>query len=273
MVPSVILGSDPVRGLTPKQRTMAIPRFYCDTPLADHPHFSLPATVAHHASRVLRLKVGEDIILFDGTGGEERACITEINGGEVNVQRVSRSEREAESTLRVWLGQALCVTEKMDLVFQKSVELGVARCTPISTERSVVRLSAERAQKREQHWQRVVISACEQSGRNRVPTVDAITPLQEWLTTLPVDSLKLILAPHAQTTLDQLTAPVGPVVLLVGPEGGFTEGEMAAAQAAGFISLRLGPRILRTETAAMALLATLQGRWGDFVETGLTQPL
>jgi 16S rRNA (uracil1498-N3)-methyltransferase len=252
---------------------MAIPRFYCEPPLADHPHFTLPAAVAHHAVRVLRLRVGHDIILFDGTGGEQRACITEINGGEVGVQRVARSEREAESTLQVWLGQALCVNEKMDLVFQKAVELGVVRLSPINTERSVVRLSIERAQKREQHWQRVVISACEQSGRNRVPTVDPLASLQEWLATLPTNSLKLILAPQAETSLDQLSPPTGPVVVLVGPEGGFSEGEMAAAQAAGFISLRLGPRILRTETAAMALLAALQGRWGDFVETVPAQPL
>lgn len=252
---------------------MAIPRFYCDPPLADHPHFVLPAAVAHHAVRVLRMKPGDTLILFDGTGGEQSACITEINGAQVSVQRIAYSEREAESTLQLWLGQALCVGEKMDLVFQKAVELGVARCFPITTERSVVRLNALRAQKKEQHWQRVVTSACEQSGRNRIPKVDTLTTLQDWLAALPPNSLRLILAPRAATTLNQLAPPSGPVILLVGPEGGFTEAEMAAALAAGFIPLRLGPRILRTETAAMALLAALQGRWGDFVETEPAQPL
>ncbi len=252
---------------------MTIPRFHCDTPLGQSAAFGLPEAVAHHAVRVLRLKVGDDLVLFDGTGGEHQVRIDRITGSAVTVSRKAYSAREAESPLDLWLGQALCVNEKMDWVFQKAVELGVNRCSPLQAERSVVRLSQERAQRREGHWQGVIRAACEQSGRNRVPLLDPVQSLGQWFASLPEQGLRLMLSPHGDKSLSQLALPKGPIALLVGPEGGLTAEEEALARAAGFLGLKLGPRILRTETAALALVATLQGRWGDFVEALAPQPL
>ena len=252
---------------------MTIPRFYCDMPLGKSPVFSLPEEVAHHAVRVLRLKAGDDLVLFDGAGGEHLVRIDRIEGSAVTVFQQAFSAREAESPLSLWLGQALCANEKMDWVFQKAVELGVSRCSPLQTERSVVRLSQERALRRQAHWQGVIRAACEQSGRNRVPQVDPVQSLDSWFSCLPVRGMRLMLSPQGGTILSQLAPPAGPVVILVGPEGGLGAEEVAAARAAGFQALKLGPRILRTETAALALVATLQGQWGDFVEARASQPL
>jgi 16S rRNA (uracil1498-N3)-methyltransferase len=252
---------------------MTIPRFHCDTPLGQSVVFELPEAVAHHAVRVLRLKVGDDLVLFDGAGGEHLVRIDHIAGSAVTVFQQAFSAREAESPLDLWLGQALCSNEKMDWVFQKAVELGVARCSPLETERSVVRLSQERAQRRQIHWQRVVSAACEQSGRNRVPPVDPVQSLSQWISCLPDQGMRLMLSPLGGIVLSQLSRPSCPVAILVGPEGGLTAEEEALARTAGFKSLRLGPRVLRTETAALALVATLQGRWGDFVEAEPPQPL
>ncbi|NDU92156.1 MAG: 16S rRNA (uracil(1498)-N(3))-methyltransferase [Ferrovum sp.] len=252
---------------------MTIPRFYCDMPLGQSAVFGLPEGVAHHAVRVLRLKVGDDLVLFDGAGGEHLVRIDRIEGAAVTVFQQAFSAREAESPLVLWLGQALCANEKMDWVFQKAIELGVTRCSPLQTERSVVRLSQERALRRQAHWQGVIRAACEQSGRNRVPPVDPVQSLNSWFACLPAQGMRLMLSPQGGATLSQLASPAGPVAILVGPEGGLTVEEEAAARAAGFLALNLGPRILRTETAALALVATLQGLWGDFVEAQASQPL
>jgi 16S rRNA (uracil1498-N3)-methyltransferase len=252
---------------------MTIPRFHCDMPLGQSAVFGLPEAVAHHAVRVLRLKVGDDLVLFDGTGGEHLVRIDHIAGSAVTVFQQAFSAREAESPLDLWLGQALCANEKMDWVFQKAVELGVSRFSPLQAERSVVRLPRERAQRRQAHWQGVIRAACEQSGRNRVPPVDPVQSLSQWFSCLPDQGTRLMLSPQGGIVLSQLTPPSGTVAILVGPEGGLTAEEEALALAAGFKGLRLGPRILRTETAALALVATLQGRWGDFVEAEAHQPL
>ncbi len=245
---------------------MAIPRFHCNIPLRQTPVFELPESVAHHAVRVLRRGVGDELVLFDGSGGEYLVRIDRIAGSAVTVARQTFTALEVESPLNLWLGQSLCATEKMDWIFQKSVELGVSRCSPLLAERNVVRLSEERAQRRQAHWQRVVTAACEQSGRNRIPLVDPVQSLRHWLSGLPVDGMRLMLSPRGEFNLSQLKPPAGPVVLLVGPEGGLTAEEEDAAFAVGFKTLKLGPRILRTETAALAMVATLQGLWGDFME-------
>ncbi len=228
--------------------------------------FELPEGVAHHAVRVLRQGVGDALVLFDGSGGEHLVRIDRIAGSTVTVIQQTFKAQEVESPLDLWLGQALCATEKMDWIFQKSIELGVSRCSPLLAERSVVRLSQERAERRQAHWQRVVTAACEQSGRNRVPLVDPVQPLRHWLSGLPGEGMRLMLSPRGAFNLSQLKPPVGPVVLLVGPEGGLTAEEEDAATAVGFKTLKLGPRTLRTETAALAMVATLQGLWGDFME-------
>ncbi len=262
-----------MRGLSAPTMLMTIPRFYCDIPLGQSEVFGLPENAAHHAVRVLRLGVGDELVLFDGSGGEHLVSIDRISGSSVTVFRREFRAREAESPLALWLGQAMCANEKMDWVFQKAVELGVSRCSPLLTGRSVVRLSQERAERRQAHWQRVVTSACEQSGRNRVPQVDPVQSLDQWLGQLPAGGLRLMLSPHGDVSLSQLGSTTGTIALLVGPEGGLTAEEEMAARAADFKALKLGPRVLRTETAALALVAALQGLWGDFVEARAPQPL
>lgn len=243
---------------------MTTPRFYHPAldPLATHG--DLPPEAAHHAAKVLRLKDGDHIVLFDGRGGEYPAVITGMAKQSVSVEISPKLERECESSLKVTLAQGISGGDKMDFTLQKAVELGVAHIQPIACERSVVKLSGDRAEKRLRHWRQVVISACEQCGRNRVPEVAPILSLHDWLGTLNGEELRLTLAPGAPGGLKDLGPPAVPVTLLIGPEGGLAPGEMTAAASQGFTSVRLGPRVLRTETAALAALAAMQALWGDF---------
>jgi 16S rRNA (uracil1498-N3)-methyltransferase len=173
---------------------------------------------------------------------------------------------EREAPLYILLAQGLSSGDRMDLTLQKSVELGVAAIQPVATERSVVKLKNERAAKRAEHWQNLVISACEQCGRNRVPPVAPLLGLGEWLAQIsqPGDELRLMLSPHAAVSLRELAPANGRIMLLAGPEGGLAPGEVQSAQSRGFAPVRLGPRVLRTETAALAALAAIQALWGDF---------
>lgn len=243
---------------------MAAPRFYCPEILAHSGMAELPEQAAHHAARVLRLKVGDAVTLFNGQGGEGAACITAIGKNNTSVEITSWHAVECESPLQVNLAQAISAGEKMDYTLQKAVELGIGHIQPLASERSVVRLSGERADKRVAHWQGVVIAACEQSGRNHVPEVAPIRPLLDWLPQGGAGSLRLMLAPGAESGLHDLTRPNGEVTLLIGPEGGLSPTEAEAAQRIGFTPVRLGARVLRTETAALAALAAMQTLWGDF---------
>ena len=243
---------------------MSMPRFYVPQPIASDALLALPENVAHHAAHVLRLRVGDAITLFNGDGGEYRATISAIGKREVTVAVAAHDPVERESPLDVTLVQAVSSGDRMDLTLQKAVELGVRRLVPVESERCVVRLKGERADKRMSHWQQVVISACEQCGRNRVPELHALVSLEAWLAAGPGAAQRWVLLPGAETPLRELPRPAGPVEILVGPEGGFTDAEAAAAQRAGYRPLRLGPRVLRTETAAPALLAAMQALWGDF---------
>lgn len=224
----------------------------------------MPEAAAHHALRVLRLKVGADLILFDGRGGE---WLAQIVGADRTV-RVALQEfdaRDPESPLDVTLVQALPSGDKMDWVVEKSVELGVAAIQPVAAKRSVVKLPAERMARRVAHWNHIASAACEQCGRNRVPQVAPVLDLPQYLAEASgQNSLCLLLAPETGVSLRELARPAGPVVVMVGPEGGWEEGEMRAAAAAGFVALRMGPRVLRTETAGAAVLAAMQAVWGDF---------
>ncbi len=214
---------------------------------------------------VLRLAPGDPVLLFDGRGTVHDAVIASTARGAVSV-RVSGSRREdRESPLQVTLAQAVSSGERMDYTIQKAVELGVNVVQPLLSERCVVRLSGERAAKRVVHWQGVVTAACEQCGRNRVPEVRPLLPLRDWLQQ-PAEGndLRLLLAPAAATGLRELSRPRGMVTVLAGPEGGLTAVEAEDARRAGYLPLRLGPRVLRTETAAVALLAAMQTLWGDF---------
>jgi len=243
---------------------MSSPRFYVPAALAAQTSVTLPEAAAHHAARVLRLRKEDAVTLFNGTGGEYAARITAIGKHNVTVAIERHDPVERESPLQVTLVQALSSGERMDLTIQKAVELGVARIVPVESERAVVRLKGERAAKRVAHWQQVVISACEQCGRNRIPEVRMISPLDVWLAAEVSDAQRWMLLPGAETALRDLPQPAKPIELLVGPEGGLTDAETDAARRAGYQPVCLGPRVLRTETAAPALLAALQALWGDF---------
>jgi len=252
------------------------PRFYCPGEIATGQIIELPANAAHHAARVLRLEQGDAVTLFNGEGGEFAAIIARIakTGTTVAVEKHLNIERE--SPLVITLVQALCASEKMDWVMQKAGEMGVCRIQPVAASRSVVKLSGERADKRVQHWQQVTISACEQCGRNRLPQVLPLRSLSDWLSEASgqqmveraSSKLRLILSPTAEKSLSEyaksLSAAPRSISLLVGPEGGLTLDEEAAAVAAGLIPLRLGSRILRVEGAALAAVAAMQVLWGDY---------
>ena len=206
-------------------------------------------------------------MLFDGTGGEYVACIAAVDRDRVSVDVLSWRDVECEAPIHLTLVQALQSGEKMDMTVQKAVELGIARIVPAASRRSVVKLDGERAQKRLEHWRGVVTSACEQCGRNRVPDVLALDNLERWLDR-PVakEVVRLTLVPGSALTLGDLVPPRagGKVELLIGAEGGLAPEEMAKAEQVGFVGVRLGPRILRTETAGLAALAAIQCLWGDF---------
>ena len=245
---------------------MNLPRFYCREALASGAHIELPEPVARHAVRALRLPPGASVILFDGRGGEYEARIERIEKDRVFAALGAWQDVERESPLQVTLIQAIQSGEKMDLTVQKSVELGIADIIPVDSRRSVTRLSGERAARRVAHWQGVAASASEQCGRNQVPMVAPIEKLENWLSRpAPADTLRLMLAPDAEAALGDL-APVRRVQMLIGAEGGLDPQEVLAAQQAGFRAVRMGPRVLRTETAALAALAAMQALWGDFRE-------
>lgn len=243
-----------------------MPRFYCREALAPGAHIELPEPVARHAVRVLRLPPGAPMVLFDGRGGEYPAHIERIERDRVTAQLGAWREVEFESPLAVTLVQALQAGEKMDFTIQKAVELGVRNIVPVESRRSVLRLSGDRAGKRVAHWQGVVAAACEQCGRNQVPLVAPLEKLENWLARPAHGALRLMLAPDAEQTLAAVAPPAGEIQLLIGAEGGLDPQEVLAAKQAGFQAVRMGPRILRTETAGLAALAAMQALWGDFRE-------
>jgi len=227
----------------------------------------LPPAQAHHVVRVLRLAQGDAVTLFNGDGAEYDAMVASVTRDAVTVKIGDARSGAREPALEIVLGQALSSGERMDYTVQKAVELGVAAIHPLAAARSVVRLTGERAEKRVAHWQAVVVSACEQSGRNRVPPVAPVAELAAWLARPAAGgagALRLLLSPTGATRLRDLPRPAASIVLLAGPEGGFTPEEEAAARHCSFTPVRLGPRVLRTETAAVAALAALQALWGDF---------
>ncbi|MEQ1589192.1 MAG: 16S rRNA (uracil(1498)-N(3))-methyltransferase [Gallionella sp.] len=242
-----------------------MPRFYCPPPLPQNGSFELPADAAHHASRVLRLREGDAVQIFDGIGNECHGVIVELSGKRVVVGNITVLNTNRESPLHITLAQALSSSEKMDWVIQKATELGVTEIQPLATERSVARLSSERAEKRIGHWQQVAIAACEQCGRNALPTIHPPLDILAWLQqTRTSPDTKFILLPEGASSLSSQTKPHGNITLLIGAEGGFTPAESESAVLCGFTPIRMGARVLRTETAAVAGIAALQTLWGDF---------
>lgn len=247
---------------------MSTPRFYCDPNTADKlalgAQVKLSENAATHATRALRLEVGDKAVLFNGDGHDYLAELAFIKKGEVIAKIISIKALDNESPIKVILAQAISSGDRMDFTIQKAVEMGVTEIQPIASQRSVVKLSGERAEKRREHWQNVVNSACEQSGRAFVPKVAMPATLANWLASHPDAETKVTLAPTAEVSFKELPTPTGNICLLVGAEGGLTEDEIALAALQGFTPVRLGKRILRTETAPLAAIATMQTIWGDF---------
>jgi 16S rRNA (uracil1498-N3)-methyltransferase len=240
---------------------MGAPRIYVDAPLAPGREIVLPQAAAVHLTRVLRLRPDDAVVLFNGDGRDHAGRLLAAHRQETRVAVGGAGAPEPEPPLRLHLAVGVSRGERMDFAIQKAVELGVASVRPLFTERSVVRLDADRQGRRHAHWQGVLIAACEQSGRRRLPTLHPPQALTDWLPT--VAGTVLLLDPQAERSLAALPAPAGEATLLVGPEGGLSAGERARAVGAGCTAVRLGPRILRTETAPLAALAAMQVLWGD----------
>ncbi|HET6629098.1 MAG TPA: 16S rRNA (uracil(1498)-N(3))-methyltransferase [Woeseiaceae bacterium] len=238
-------------------------RLYVPVPLASGASLVLDPERSHYVSRVLRLRAGDELVLFDGSGHEHPGSVSNASRKGVTVSVGAARERGLESPLAVRLIQGLARGDRMDFVVQKATELGVQRITPVITEFSVVRLAAAKADKRVEHWQKIAQGACEQCGRNTVPGIDPPQPLTAVLDARPHGSTRVVLHPGAGDPLPALRIHDGRIELLIGPEGGLSSGELDMATTAGYLACSLGPRILRTETAAMAALAVLQARYGD----------
>lgn len=240
---------------------MRIPRIYHSSVIALHHEFALDEDAANHVGRVLRMPVGSELLLFNGDGFNYPAHISSADKKRVMVTATSQLTNPVESPVSIHLGQGISRGDRMDFAIQKAVELGVTEITPLFTERCGVKLDGERLQKRNEQWQKIAISACEQSGRSIVPTVHPAISLQQWLAQ-QTKELKLTLHPRASDTIKTLTAS-SHIRLVIGPEGGFTDLEMTQTSDAGFTGIQLGPRVLRTETAALTAISALQLQFGD----------
>ncbi|HEX7910467.1 MAG TPA: 16S rRNA (uracil(1498)-N(3))-methyltransferase [Paraburkholderia sp.] len=244
-----------------------MPRFFVSTPLQPDDIMPLPNDVVRHVL-VLRLQPGDSVVLFNGEGGEYSAELVEVERRSAKVKIREFRDIEVEAPYRLTLAQGIAGGDKMDWLIEKAVELGASSFVPLTTTRSVVRLTGERAQRRHAHWQGIVKASCEQCGRNRLPEVMPVREIATWLSSMPrtpeEGELRILLSPRASISFSALPAnpPQGRVIVLVGPEGGFSATEEAAATAHGFTAVGLGPRVLRTETAGIAVLSALAAGWG-----------
>lgn len=240
-------------------------RFYCPEKLALGATVKLPESAATHATRALRMTEGDTAILFNGDGLDYTGTLTSVKKNAVLAKVIGSIKLSNESPINITLLQGISSGDRMDYTIQKAVELGVTQIQPIATERSVVKLNQERAKKRLLHWQNVVISACEQSGRAVIPALAMPLSLTDWLANHPQnESCRILLNPVGAKRLAELDKPTGEVTLLIGAEGGLSANEINLATANGFQSIILGPRVLRTETAALAAIASMHTIWGDF---------
>ena len=240
-----------------------MPRFYVDFALSPDSVVELPDNVVRHLN-VLRVKNTEEIVLFNGNGKAYPALPEVLEKRRASVRILREEATDNESPLKITLVQSVSSGERMDFTLQKSVELGVVAIQPVISERCVVRLSGERADKRVARWQEIVVSACEQSGRNIVPKVLPLTTYAQALQQLPQETSKLLMSLNRAQKLSDVQPQSSKVVFMVGPEGGWTEKEEQQAFDAGFQSVTLGKRVLRTETASLAAIAAMQTLWGDF---------
>ncbi|MEN8165995.1 MAG: 16S rRNA (uracil(1498)-N(3))-methyltransferase [Pseudomonadota bacterium] len=242
---------------------MRIPRIFTDQPLASQRQILLESEASHHLSLVLRLQSGAELKLFNGAGEEYAGILVQPNKKHASVDIVELLRTEPDPSLRIHLIIGISRGERMDFALQKAVELGVNSIQPIFTERCVVKLTEKRLTHRMDHWRRVIVNACEQSGRCRIPE---LRDAEKYATALTKKRQgdALLLDHRSQQTLLDLPQPDGSVTLLVGPEGGLSEDERALAKQQGFMPIKLGPRVLRTETAPLAAIAAIQAMWGDF---------
>ncbi|MGR5093217.1 16S rRNA (uracil(1498)-N(3))-methyltransferase [Vibrio maritimus] len=241
---------------------MRIPRIYHPETIQSLGTLALSDDAAGHIGRVLRMKEGQEVLLFDGSGYEFPATITSVGKKNVDVDIQEKVESSIESPLDLHLGQVISRGDKMEFTIQKSVELGVNTITPLISERCGVKLDAKRFEKKLQQWQKIAISACEQCGRNTIPVIRPIMSLEEWCAE-PSEALKLNLHPRAKYSINTLPEPVNKVRLLIGPEGGLSAQEIEMTEQYQFEETLLGPRVLRTETAALTAITALQVRFGD----------
>ena len=239
------------------------PRIFAPEPLSADAHYTLTGGQHRHISRVLRLKAGAVLTLFDGTGGEYGAVIEEVQRSHCTLRIGEFRDLDKESPLPIRLAQGVGRGERTDYAIQKAVELGVTSIVPILSRRGVVRLEPQRALRRHAHWHGIIVHACQQCGRNRLPELCPVVTLPEWLAGYAASGLGLILDPASPSGIGELAYDGGLITLLVGPEGGLDGKEREAAYAAGFHGIKLGPRTLRTETAAVAAVTAVQLRWGD----------
>jgi 16S rRNA (uracil1498-N3)-methyltransferase len=241
---------------------MRTPRIYTPQTLAGSSLVELEQQASHHINKVLRMQEGDSLILFNGDGFDYSARIDSIHKKSLSASMDVAIASETESPLSIHLGIGISKGDRMDWIMQKATELGVTTITPLFTERTEVRLKGERLEKKHQHWQQIIISACEQSGRSVLPQLAPATRIDMWTENTQAEK-KFVLHHRSTQTLDGKDTPKS-IVLLVGPEGGLSEAEIMAAEKHNFDALALGPRVLRTETAPLAALSVLQFLWGDF---------
>lgn len=244
---------------------MANLRFFTDSPLAPNTEIQLSENAAAHATRALRLNVGDTATVFNGNGFDYECTLTSVKKNAVSAAITGAKQINNESPLNITLLQGISSGDRMDFTIQKAVELGVTKIQPINSQRSVVKLSAERAEKRIEHWQNVAISACEQSGRAYVPKILPPVSLEAWLSHNPHNgTTRILLNPVGARRLTEIPKPSAGIELLIGAEGGLSNAEIDLATSQQFQSIVLGPRILRTETAALTAISVMQSLWGDF---------
>lgn len=241
---------------------MRIPRIHHPDTISQLGILTLSEEASGHVGRVLRMKEGQEVLLFDGSNAEFPAIITNVTKKSVIVELQQRVERSSESPLDLHLGQVISRGDKMEFTIQKSVELGVNVITPLISERCGVKLDQKRFEKKLAQWQKIAIAACEQSGRNIIPEIRPVMQLEQWCAE-EYDGLKLNLHPRAKYSINTLPTPVNKVRLLIGPEGGLSSEEIDMTQDYQFEETLLGPRVLRTETAALTAITALQVRFGD----------
>jgi 16S rRNA (uracil1498-N3)-methyltransferase len=241
----------------------SLTRVYVDAGVSIGQLLRVEGSAGNHVTRVLRLRAGDSLTLFDGRGGEYAGSIKEIRRDTVLVNVLEHRAMERESPCPLTLAQGISRGERMDWVVQKATELGVARIVPLFTERSVVRLDERQASRKIQHWRSIAVAACEQSGRNRVPEIAVPLGLYDFLQSGELAGTGLLLSPEATSSIADIAALEGGATVLIGPEGGLTDLEREAAGHHGFTAVRMGPRVLRTETAAVCALTLLQQKFGD----------